>query len=70
MRFTPLSLMISSLLFPAAHTLAYDRVTGMEFASRSEVIATQAMAATNREIAGWVLASGQAHEALHPGGND
>lgn len=31
---------------------------------------SQAMAATNREIAGWVLASGQAHEALHPGGND
>lgn len=27
-----------------------------------------ALAATSREIAGWVLASGQAHEIRHPGG--
>ena len=31
---------------------------------------SQALAATSRDIAGWVLSSGQAHEARHPSGSD
>lgn len=51
MRLTPLSVLIPLLLIPVASSQAYDRVTGQEFASRSEVIATQAMAATSQPLA-------------------
>lgn len=64
MRFTPLSLMISLLLLPAAQSLAYDRITGHEFASRSEVIATQAMAATSQPLATQI-----ALDVMKQGGN-
>lgn len=64
MRLTPLSLMIPLLLLPAAQSLAYDRVTGQEFASRSEVIATQAMAATSQPLATQI-----ALDVMKQGGN-
>lgn len=64
MRVTPLSLLIPLLLLPAAHSLAYDRVTGQEFASRSEVIATQAMAATSQPLATQI-----ALDVMKQGGN-
>lgn len=64
MRLTPLSLMIPLLLLPAAQSLAYDRVTGQEFASRSEVIATQAMAATSQPLATLI-----ALDVMKQGGN-
>lgn len=43
--------LITVLLLPATPTLAYDRVTGQDFASRSEVIAPHAMAATSQPLA-------------------
>lgn len=64
MRVTPLSLLIPLLLLPAAPSLAYDRVTGQEFASRSEVIATQAMAATSQPLATQI-----ALDVMKQGGN-
>ncbi len=64
MRLTPLSLMIPLLLLPAVQSLAYDRVTGQEFASRSEVIATQAMAATSQPLATQI-----ALDVMKQGGN-
>jgi len=64
MRVTPLSLLIPLLLLPAAQSLAYDRVTGQEFASRSEVIATQAMAATSQPLATQI-----ALDVMKQGGN-
>ncbi|HAT40975.1 MAG TPA: gamma-glutamyltransferase [Rheinheimera sp.] len=39
------------MAFMAPHAVAYDRVTGAEFASRSEVIAPHAMAATSQPLA-------------------
>jgi gamma-glutamyltranspeptidase/glutathione hydrolase len=56
--------MISLLLLPAAQSLAYDRITGHEFASRSEVIATQAMAATSQPLATQI-----ALDVMKQGGN-
>jgi gamma-glutamyltranspeptidase/glutathione hydrolase len=56
--------MIPLLLLPAAQSLAYDRVTGQEFASRSEVIATQAMAATSQPLATQI-----ALDVMKQGGN-
>lgn len=41
----------ASVAFMAPHAVAYDRVTGAEFASRSEVIAPHAMAATSQPLA-------------------
>jgi gamma-glutamyltranspeptidase/glutathione hydrolase len=64
MRVTPLSLLIPLLLLPAAQSLAYDRITGHEFASRSEVIATQAMAATSQPLATQI-----ALDVMKQGGN-
>ena len=64
MRVTPLSLLIPLLLLPAAQSQAYDRVTGQEFASRSEVIATQAMAATSQPLATQI-----ALDVMKQGGN-
>ena len=64
MRVTPLSLLIPLLLLPAVPSLAYDRVTGQEFASRSEVIATQAMAATSQPLATQI-----ALDVMKQGGN-
>lgn len=39
------------LLLPSSTLLAYDRVTGLDFASRSEVVAPNAMAATSQPLA-------------------
>ena len=64
MRLTPLSVLIPLLLLPAASSQAYDRVTGQEFASRSEVIATQAMAATSQPLATQI-----ALDVMKQGGN-
>ena len=64
MRINPLSLLIPLLLLPATHSLAYDRITGHEFASRSEVIATQAMAATSQPLATQI-----ALDVMKQGGN-
>ncbi|MDZ7870737.1 MAG: gamma-glutamyltransferase [Rheinheimera sp.] len=64
MRLTPLSVLIPLLLLPAASSQAYDRVTGKEFASRSEVIATQAMAATSQPLATQI-----ALDVMKQGGN-
>ena len=41
---------------------------GTEVAQVADAFA-QALAATSQELAGWVLASGQAHAAAHPDGN-
>ena len=43
--------LITALLAPTPAVLAYDRVTGQDFASRSEVIAPHAMAATSQPLA-------------------
>ena len=43
--------LITALLAPTTAVLAYDRVTGHDFASRSEVIAPHAMAATSQPLA-------------------
>lgn len=52
MRLLPFSLTLLTLGFSqTTPVLAYDRVTGMEFASRSEVIAPHAMAATSQPLA-------------------
>lgn len=64
MRLSPLSVLIPLLLLPAASSQAYDRVTGQEFASRSEVIATQAMAATSQPLATQI-----ALDVMKQGGN-
>jgi gamma-glutamyltranspeptidase/glutathione hydrolase len=64
MRLTPLSVLIPLLLLPAASSQAYDRITGKEFASRSEVIATQAMAATSQPLATQI-----ALDVMKQGGN-
>ncbi|MFC4653427.1 gamma-glutamyltransferase [Rheinheimera marina] len=44
-------LVLCSLLALSPQLLAYDRITGAEFASRSEVIAPHAMAATSQPLA-------------------
>lgn len=44
-------LVLSTLLALSPQLMAYDRITGADFASRSEVIATQAMAATSQPLA-------------------
>lgn len=48
LRFVPLVL---SLLVLGGHAMSADRITGREFATRSEVIAPQAMAATSHPLA-------------------
>ena len=52
LKFALFGLLVPSVLSTAsAPALAYDRVTGFDFASRSEVIAPHAMAATSQPLA-------------------
>ena len=53
-----------SILFVSISLLSYDRITGFDFASRSEIISTNGMAATSHP-----LATQTAIEVLQRGGN-
>ena len=53
-----------SILFLSISLLSYDRITGFDFASRSEIISTNGMAATSHP-----LATQTAIEVLQRGGN-
>ena len=44
-------LLLCSLIALSPQLMAYDRITGADFASRSEVIAPHAMAATSQPLA-------------------
>ena len=44
-------LLLCSLIALSPQLIAYDRITGADFASRSEVIASHAMAATSQPLA-------------------
>ena len=57
-------LFISIILIISNPMNGYDRITGLEFASRSEVIATNGMAATSH-----TLATQTANSVLKAGGN-
>lgn len=56
--------LLTTAVLSSASSLAYDRITGKHFASRSEVIATEAMAATSQPLATQV-----ALEVMQNGGN-
>jgi gamma-glutamyltranspeptidase/glutathione hydrolase len=53
-----------TLILGSSHSFAYDRITGEPFASRSEVIAQNAMVATSQPLATQV-----GLEILRQGGN-
>ncbi len=55
---------LTILLFLSSQTVAYDRILGKDFATRSEVIATNGMAATSHP-----LATQTAIDVLKSGGN-
>ena len=55
---------LTILLFLSSQTIAYDRILGKDFATRSEVIATNGMAATSHP-----LATQTAIDVLKSGGN-
>ncbi len=55
---------LTILLFLSNQTIAYDRILGKDFATRSEVIATNGMAATSHP-----LATQTAIDVLKSGGN-
>jgi gamma-glutamyltranspeptidase/glutathione hydrolase len=55
---------LTILLFLSTQTIAYDRILGKDFATRSEVIATNGMAATSHP-----LATQTAIDVLKKGGN-
>ena len=56
--------LLVSLATPRSDLLAYDRITGAPFASRSEVIARHAMAATSQPLVTQI-----ALQVLREGGN-
>lgn len=56
--------LITTAVLSSASSLAYDRITGKHFASRSEVFATEAMAATSQPLATQV-----ALQVMRNGGN-
>lgn len=65
LKFALFGLLVPSVLSTAsAPALAYDRVTGFDFASRSEVIAPHAMAATSQPLATQI-----ALDVMKQGGN-
>ena len=53
-----------SVLFLSISVLSYDRITGFDFASRSEIISTNGMVATSHP-----LATQTAIDVLQRGGN-
>ena len=57
-------LTLTIFLFLSTHIISYDRILGKDFASRSEVIATNGMAATSHP-----LATQTAISILRNGGN-
>ena len=57
-------LTLTIFLFLSTHIISYDRILGKNFASRSEVIATNGMAATSHP-----LATQTAIDVLKSGGN-
>ncbi len=64
MKALPASLLTTILLFTSTFSNAADRVTGASFATRSPVLATQAMAATSQPLATQV-----ALDVMKKGGN-